>query len=942
MTAGASPGRPGGPGSRRGEAETSAETTQPLPVLGPGGLPSTPPPPVPAGMPPPPRSFGRPQGAFPPPAGPPPTPPGGPFSGPYVGPPAGPFPGPATPAPPATAQAGGGPGDRSTAHLPTGAPDAARQAANRAGGAGPRADPWRRRIARFVSATPVRAETPAGPRSFRVGQVALVAVLAGLVALAFATLFTGGPTGRAGLALLPAVAVAAALGCVTAARWPGWLVGLAGLAGAVLFSFLTLFADRIGRGSRVADQYATAARDGWAWLLTVGLPAEPSRELLLTPVLVLWAVAFAGAVLTVRTDAVLAPLLPAILGYMAALLVVSAEGRSLLLLTGLIALTALSVAVVRASRLATEGQISAVALRPASPVAEGGSAAGDEAGPGAAGTDSPAGRTGRRRLRQPAGRLALGLPFAGLIALVGTLAAVLLPVADGTGRFDPRDHRHPPVNVASSLNPLVQIKADHGASSRTLFTVRLSAVGGKVATDRIRTVTLADFDGASWRNDGAFVRSGRTFPAGVGAAPVSGTPAAGIETRLEVTVDAAGGPFLPSLGEPVSITNVNFDHAFEPAGGVLATTTSAQAGEHYRLTARVPAPSAQQLRDAVPVSGPVAAPYRQLPLGLPPELQAVARTVMGPKSSPFEQLTALTDYLRDPTAFPIDLDARPGHSYGALKRFLTGSKADHHGYVEQFAAAFALLARVEGFPTRIAVGYLLDARSSPRPGEFTVTSKYAFAWPEVALDGLGWVAFDPTDIVRIGSRQPPAGDDTPSGGEGPATAQAQTVPPIVRPELDRQGEPGAGGGGSGGNLWVFALMVILAGLAAATLGILAEKRRRRWRRHRAGPPAARVSGAWREVLDRLAERGVGPSRALTGGEVVERTRTVRGDGAGQRVDALVSVVSTALFAAAEPGEPEARHAWELAQAAARELHRTDTLPRRVAAAVDPRPLLVRR
>jgi hypothetical protein len=138
------------------------------------------------------------------------------------------------------------------------------------------------------------------------------------------------------------------------------------------------------------------------------------------------------------------------------------------------------------------------------------------------------------------------------------------------------------------------------------------------------------------------------------------------------------------------------------------------------------------------------------------------------------------------------------------------------------------------------------------------------------------------------------------------------------------------------------MLIIIAVAAAVPLGILAEKRRRRWRRRSAGPAAARIGGAWREVRDRLAERGVGRSRALTADEVVSRTRAVRGAGAGDRVGRLVPVVSTALFAAAEPGEAEARHAWELAQAASLELRRSDSMPRRVAAAVDPRPLLPRR
>ncbi|ABW13197.1 transglutaminase domain protein [Parafrankia sp. EAN1pec] len=790
--------------------------------------------------------------------------------------------------------------------------------------------PARRRIRAAPAPTPVR--TP-GPRSFRPGQVALAAVLVALVAVAFTTFFTGGPTGGAGVVLLPAVVLASALGCLAGARLgAGWLVGLVGLIGALLFGVLALFAARFGDGlSALSSEFGSAARDGWARMLTVGLPAHPGADLLFIPVLVLWLAAFAAAVLTVRTDSVLAPVLPAIVGYVVALLLVAARGRSLLVLTGLIALLALVLAVVRASRLAAEGQLSAVAVRPeAAPAAQPDAGRADADGTSGA---RGGGAGGPARPRVGAGRLALGLPVAAVTALLGTIGAAFLPIADGTDRFDPRDHRHPPVEISTSLNPLVQVKAAHKATAaRNLFTVQLSAVGGKVATDRLRTVTLADFDGASWREDGTFVRSGSTLPDGDGLAPTVGN-----ETRMEVTVDTASGPFLPSLGRPVRISGASLEYAFQPDAGVLAVAAPARTGDHYVLTARVPGPTDQQVRGAVPASGPAAARYLELPPGMPAELQDLASRVMSGKSSPYEKLTALEDFLRDQANYPVDLNARPGHSYGALKRFLTGSKADNRGYVEQFATAFALLARAEGFPSRVAVGYLLDSRSSSAPGRFTVTSKQAFAWPEVALDGIGWVAFDPTDISKLGATPPAPSDDQTPGGEG-AAPQAQTVPPIVKPELDRAAQTGGGGAGGARNTLLLALLAVVAAAAAVPVGIVGEKARRRQRR-RAGTAAARIGGAWREVRDRLAERGVDRSRALTADEVVARTRALRGDAAGERVGSLAPVVSSALFAAAEPGEAEARHAWELAAAVSQELHRSDSLWRRVVAAVDPRPLL---
>ncbi len=63
------------------------------------------------------------------------------------------------------------------------------------------------------------------------------------------------------------------------------------------------------------------------------------------------------------------------------------------------------------------------------------------------------------------------------------------------------------------------------------------------------------------------------------------------------------------------------------------------------------------------------------------------------------------------------------------------------GYCTYYATAFVLLARAEGFPARYVQGYCV-----PMYGENSemVLSSMAHAWPEVYLDGIGWVAFEPT------------------------------------------------------------------------------------------------------------------------------------------------------------------------------------------------------
>lgn len=73
-----------------------------------------------------------------------------------------------------------------------------------------------------------------------------------------------------------------------------------------------------------------------------------------------------------------------------------------------------------------------------------------------------------------------------------------------------------------------------------------------------------------------------------------------------------------------------------------------------------------------------------------------------------------------------------------LDYFLLESKA---GYCSHFATAFVLLARAEEIPARYVQGFCVPLE---RNGETVVYSDMAHAWPEVYLDGIGWIPYEPT------------------------------------------------------------------------------------------------------------------------------------------------------------------------------------------------------
>ncbi len=65
------------------------------------------------------------------------------------------------------------------------------------------------------------------------------------------------------------------------------------------------------------------------------------------------------------------------------------------------------------------------------------------------------------------------------------------------------------------------------------------------------------------------------------------------------------------------------------------------------------------------------------------------------------------------------------------------------GHCERFAASMALFLRMQGIPSRIAIGYVPTSRNM-FSGRMQVRMRDAHSWVEGYFDGLGWVSFDAT------------------------------------------------------------------------------------------------------------------------------------------------------------------------------------------------------
>jgi transglutaminase-like putative cysteine protease/uncharacterized protein (DUF58 family) len=194
-------------------------------------------------------------------------------------------------------------------------------------------------------------------------------------------------------------------------------------------------------------------------------------------------------------------------------------------------------------------------------------------------------------------------------------------------------------------------------------------------------------------------------------------------------------PWLPVGGTPISVSGISgMDWAPESETLFVPAEEPAAPGATYTVNALQPTPSAADLAGAT-----LAAQPPPVDLGVPAEPARVVRLahqVVAGLTTPYQKAVAIQNYLRTNETYNLQPPAGPGNQ---LERFLF---VTHAGYCQQFAAAFALLARLDGLPTRVAVG--------TTPGQliqgdtYQVTTADIHSWPEVLFAGLGWVRFEPT------------------------------------------------------------------------------------------------------------------------------------------------------------------------------------------------------
>ncbi|MGH9067033.1 MAG: transglutaminaseTgpA domain-containing protein, partial [Acidimicrobiales bacterium] len=574
-------------------------------------------------------------------------------------------------------------------------------------------------------------------------------------------------------------------------------------------------------------------------------------------------------------------------------------------------------------------------------------------------------RGGHRRLMLGAGA-ALSV-----VAVVGSsLLGPRLPGASAAALVNWHNQAGPGTAARTTLSPLVDIRAQLLKPSNVeVFTV------SSPVRSYWRLTALSTFNGSIWSSDDSYRQVGTRLPGTSGPEPVK---------TVQETFDITGldDVWLPAAYRPVGLSLSGSDQASynaQSASIILSSPTSP--GLTYTVESAIPDFSPTQLSTAqVRPNDPAMARYLALPSSVPQRVKTLADQVVHGQTTAYGKALALQDFFRRNFTYSLNVPATT--SDNALVRFLFQTR---RGFCQQFAGAYAVMARAIGLPSRVAVGFTPGQLGAD--GLYHVRALNAHAWPEVHLGHYGWVPFEPTpgrgapgataythvqpqQAGPADARQPVPVTTVPSPTSAPAAANPSrakirqlqgggTAAPASAPA---RSPSSSGNSGLVAGVIVGLILLLVLGLLPALVRI---GRRRRRARARGTPEEASV--AFAEAALALARSGRPRHPAETLSRYARRISPHLPKQAGAALESLSAAAGAAAYsrspapaAGGSQGAPAVDRLWthcvqspggagaggaraggpeELVRQIRRALHSEASRSQRLWWWVDPRPLL---
>lgn len=431
--------------------------------------------------------------------------------------------------------------------------------------------------------------------------------------------------------------------------------------------------------------------------------------------------------------------------------------------------------------------------------------------------------------------------------------------------------------VRGSSAPVLQYSGLESGTSVRLTLAVIADLGGDTWTpldDARRDAAVDEPQPGTGAGAGALTPGGALHAAGAGAADMEkGLPV------VEVRVTGMRSHWLPVLQSTLTVDDgqgVDLGDWSWVSGTSTALSGGSEvtAGARYRVRGWSAVADAQghpQTPVGIPAPTPDAGtldPYLELPASMPGVISDTARAVVdaaGAGSDPAARAAALAAWFHG-NGFVYD-ERVPGSFDGAAGsappvQVVASFLNERTGYCVHYSAAFTLMARSLGLPTRIAVGYASTSTAASAGDWVTVGGSQLHAWPEVWIDGVGWLAFEPTpggiggQVGAVQAPTTPAAPPTatpsaqaePTAPAGEQGTGAPAPAPTARPGAAAPALPAdrAGGGGAIPDLRIPALVLLVLLLAALPGLVRALRRSRRRAAVRRGPRPGEA--AWRELV----------------------------------------------------------------------------------------------
>jgi transglutaminase-like putative cysteine protease len=466
-------------------------------------------------------------------------------------------------------------------------------------------------------------------------------------------------------------------------------------------------------------------------------------------------------------------------------------------------------------------------------------------------------------------------------ALAMTLTLVLQLVIPGfdQGTF-PQGSRLNPFGTATGLNPMISL----GTSLRSPSgDGRITYATNAASAPYLRSVTVDSFNGDSWspddREDTRRTGTGRIDP---------GLESAATEVRVVTAVNTGQftSPYLPVPYAPEAVNGLTGRWSWDPATLSIKGIDTNSRDQQYVVLSAAPQLTPDLLEHAPPPARDVAELFLRPPANVPEIVRTTADTVTAGSATAYARAIAIQKYLRSPEfTYSLQSPVQGGYDGNGLS-VLADFLVQKSGYCIHFASAMAVMARLAGIPSRIAVGYApgrptgatVSIAGQGALPEFEVDARDAHAWPELYFQGVGWVPFEPTPsrgVVPSYSTENavPSGASTNENNDGliqPDEANSAAPPAVAPVPL-----PGASAPAHAGTEWLPALygagaLLLVCGLVASPRLTRRGVRRRRLKAD--GGTGGSALAAFAELRDLATDYAVAPRVSETARHFAARLR----------------------------------------------------------------------